>query len=132
MGIRDGHCRDRPDVNEVGGGTMRYRSFQNMTLMLLFIFPLLFSCKANDAGKYRLAIYGPVHVYPSSTPPADYPGSGFIAVVGPKDHVDVKQVIRKRDHVAVRIRLHDGREGWVFTGESIELRQESTSPIDRM
>lgn len=66
-----------------------------------------------------LAVYGPVHVYPNPIPPADYPGSNFIAVIGPNDSVKVLQIIRSRDHTAVRIRLSDGRKGWVFSGESI-------------
>ncbi len=66
-------------------------------------------------------IYGPVHVYPTDTPPAAYQGSGFISVIGPKDHVKVMKVIQKRNYFAVKVRLSDGREGWVFSGESIEV-----------
>jgi len=109
---------------------MRYRSCEKVMLMLLLSFPLLFSCTANDAGKYSLAIYGPVHVYPSSTPPAEYPGTDFIAIIGTKDRVEVMQVIQKRNHVAVRVRLHDGREGWVFSGENIELTLRSAALTD--
>jgi hypothetical protein len=68
-----------------------------------------------------LAVYGTVHVYRNPKPPPDYPGSDFIGVIGPKDHVKVRQVIQKRNYTAVRIRLGDGREVWVFSGESIEL-----------
>lgn len=67
-----------------------------------------------------------MHVYPSHTPPAEYPGSDFIAVIGPKDNVRVVQVMRKRDYMAVKVRLNDGREGWVFSGESIELKDEGS------
>ena len=101
-------------------------------LMLFLMFPLLFSCAANNARKYTLTIYGPVHVYPSPTPPSEYPGTTFIAIVGTKDRVEVMQVIQKRDHVAVKVRLKDGREGWVFSGENIELRQGSTSQVNRL
>jgi hypothetical protein len=106
---------------------VKYCSFHKVTLMLLVIAPLLSSCAANDARKYTLAIYGPVHVYPSSTPPAGYPGREFIAIVGTRDRVEVIQVIQKRDHVAVKVRLNDGREGWVFSGENIELRPSNFS-----
>jgi len=91
------------------------------TLAVIVFAALPFSCESNDAQKQTLTVYGTVHVFRGDTPPADYPGSDFIAVIGPKDHVEVKQVIQKRDHMAVRIRLSDGREGWVFSGESIEL-----------
>ena len=110
---------------------MKYRSFQTAMLMVLVVCPLLVSCKANDA-KYQLAIYGPVHVYPSSTPPPDYPGTDFIAIIGAKDRVEVMQVLQKRDHVAVKVRLYDGREGWVFSGESIELEPQSAAHKNRM
>lgn len=111
---------------------MIFSSFQKATLMLLVSFPVLFSCTAKDAEKYSLAIYGPVHVYRSSTPPTEYPGTDFIAIIGNKDRVQVMQVIQKRNHIAVRVRLHDGREGWVFSGENIELRQRATSQMNRL
>jgi hypothetical protein len=82
---------------------------------------LLLCCESHNAEKQTLAVYQTVHVYRSFTPPADYPGSDFIGVIGPKDHVKVMQVIRNRNYTAVRIRLRDGREGWVFSGEGIEL-----------
>jgi hypothetical protein len=97
------------------------RRFQGAVLIALVLSALLFCCKTNDAEKQTLVVYGTVHVYRSQIPPADYPGSDFIAVIGPKDHVKVMQVISKRNYMAVRIRLSDGREGWVFSGESIEL-----------
>jgi hypothetical protein len=28
--------------------------------------------------------------------------------------------------MAVKVRLNDGREGWVFSGESIELKDEGS------
>ncbi len=111
---------------------MNHRASARAMLMLFLMFPLLFSCAANNARKYTLTIYGPVHVYPNPTPPAEYPGTDFIAIVGTKDRVQVMQVIQKRDHVAVKVRLKDGREGWVFSGENIELRQRSNSQMNRL
>ena len=95
-------------------------------IALLASSALLFSCVANDADKKTLLVHGTVHVYRSDTPPADYPGSDFIAVIGPKDNVKVMQVMQKRNYKAVKIRLNDGREGWVFSGESIELKDEAS------
>jgi len=91
---------------------------------------LLFSSESNHAQKHTLAIYGAVHVYRTNTPPADYPGSDFLDVIGPKDHVNVIQVVQKRDYMAVRIRLSDGREGWVFSGESMELYEPACRGAD--
>jgi hypothetical protein len=51
-----------------------------------------------------------------------YPGSNFIAVLAPQDKTEVRQVVYKSNYVAVRIKLSDGREGWVFSGENIDLR----------
>ena len=43
-------------------------------------------------------------------------------MIGPQDHVKAHgKVVQKRNYMAVRIRLSDGREGWVFSGEGIEL-----------
>jgi hypothetical protein len=99
---------------------MASRRFQHVVLTALVLAVSLFSCQSNDAQKHTLAINGVVHVYRTETPPAVYPGD-FIDVLGPKDHVEVMQVHYKQGCVAVRIKLADGREGWVFSGESIEL-----------
>ena len=97
-------------------------------LAVIVLTTLPFSCESNEAEKYTLFVHGAVHVYRTNTPPAAYPGSGFIDVIGPKDHVRVMQVIYKRNYMAVRIRLSDGREGWVFSGESIELDERLSPP----
>ncbi len=85
---------------------------------------VLFSCACNSgkAEHRTLAINGAVHVYPNDTPPPVYPGSDFLEVLGPKDQVKVRQVEYKNGYMAVKVRLSDGREGWVFSGESIELK----------
>ena len=92
------------------------------TILLITLSLFLNACNANDAENHTLVISGAVHVYPNETPPAVYPGSNFIEVLGPKDHVKVRQVVYKNGYMAVRVRLDDGREGWVFSGESIELK----------
>jgi hypothetical protein len=117
----------------LGGAVMKDHTITQRQTMLGFMFAFLlavivlavlpFSRESNDAGKHTLAVYGPVHVYRTDTPPADYPGSDFINVIGPKDHVSVMQVVHKQSYMAVRIRLSDGRDGWVFSGENIELHE---------
>jgi hypothetical protein len=104
--------------------------FQEAVLIALVLPALLLCCKSNDAEKQRLAVYGSVHVYRSPIPPAEYPGSDFTDVIGPKDHVKVVQIIQKRNHIAVKIRLSDGREGWVFSGESIEVYEPGCRGAD--
>ena len=83
---------------------------------------LLCACHSSHEEQRTLYIHGAVHVYPNEVPPALYPGPDFIEVLGPKDQVKVRQVVYKNGYMAVNVRLKDGREGWVFSGESIELK----------
>ena len=80
-----------------------------LVLIALFLAAVLFGCDSEVGDGYTLAVYGAVHVYRTETPPVNYPGSDFIAVIGPTDRVQVTQVIEKRDHIAVKIRLSDSR-----------------------
>jgi hypothetical protein len=102
------------------GAIMKDHSLPRAILIALVLSPLLFFCESKE-NERTLTIYGTVHVYASQTPPTDYPGSNFVAVIGAQDHVEVIDVVQNRDHIAVKIRLRDGHEGWVFSGESIEL-----------
>ena len=107
--------------------TGSYHSFScshrlSSALLLLVMATLLTGCRSSRSEKHTLLINGTVHVYPTDTPPTAYPGSDFIAVVGPQDKTKVRQIVYKSNYVAVKIRLSDGREGWVFSGENIELR----------
>jgi hypothetical protein len=97
-------------------------SARTIGVLLLALLLALAACESNDAEKHTLIISGAVHVYPSDTPPTVYPGPSFIDVLGPKDHVKVRQVVYRNGYIAVRVRLENGQEGWVFSGESIELR----------
>ena len=90
--------------------------------LILCMLAALTACESNNARR-TLIITGPVHVYRTSTPPAAYPGSDFIAVLGPKDTVQVLDVRAEDGYKAVKVRMSDGREGWVFSGEPIELRE---------
>jgi hypothetical protein len=75
----------------------------------------------HTAEHHTLVINGSVHVYKSDVPPSKYPGMDFIAELGPSDHPEVLQIRSGSGYRAVKIRLDDGREGWVFSGESIEV-----------
>jgi hypothetical protein len=108
---------------------MKGRSLCGTVLIALLFSALLFFYKSNNTER-KLDIYGTVHVYPSVTPPARYPSSDFISVIGPKDHVKVIQVIHERNYLAVKVRLSDGREGWVFSGESIEVYEPNCRGSD--
>jgi hypothetical protein len=90
--------------------------------ILLSLFLWTAGCTSSDADNRTLIVNGAVHVYPTDTPPPVYPGSEFIEVLGPKDQVKVQQVEYKNGYMAVKVKLKDRREGWVFSGESIELK----------
>lgn len=91
-------------------------------IFLIVLISLFCACHSTDAEKRTLYIHGAVHVYPNEVPPAVYPGPDFIEVLGPNDEVKVRQVVYRNGYMAVRVSLKDGREGWVFSGESIELK----------
>ncbi len=80
------------------------------------------ACTSGNKENRTLAINGAVHVYPNDTPPPVYPGSDFIELLGPRDQVRVRQVEYRNGYMAVKVKLKDGREGWVFSGENIELK----------
>lgn len=108
---------------------MKGRRLYGTVPIALLLGALLMFCESGGSGS-KLDIYGPVHVYPSDTPPARYPGSDFISVIGPKDHVKVIKVIQKQNYLAVKVRLSDAREGWVFSGESIEVYKPNCRGAD--
>jgi len=88
---------------------------------LLSIALLLFglsACTSTSANNHTLVVNGAVHVYASETPPAVYPGSDFIEVLGPQDQVKVEQVEYRNGYMAVKVKLKDGRQGWVFPGRA--------------
>ena len=88
---------------------------------LLFVL-IGFTASCERSESHILLINGPVHVYKTDVPPTTYPGTDFIAELGPSDHPAILEVQSKNGYRAVKIRLADGREGWVFSGESIEVR----------
>ena len=91
-------------------------------LLLTFTVACLIACNSDKGSKHTLVINGAVHVYSDPNPPVVYPGPNFLEVLGPQDHVKVQQVVYRNGYMAVKIKLKDGREGWVFSGESIEVR----------
>jgi hypothetical protein len=86
------------------------------------VLPAIILAGCHSAERHTLIINGPVHVYRSEVPPSTYPGRDFIALLSPNDHPQILEVRSGNGYRAVKIRLADGREGWVFSGESIELR----------
>jgi hypothetical protein len=116
---------DHPGSRTVGRLAARLRRLScggALRLILVATVCVLPSCNSDNAANHTLVINGAVHVYSDPNPPAVYPGSNFLEVLGPKDKVKVQQVVYRNGYMAVKIKLNDGREGWVFSGESIELK----------
>ena len=102
-------------------GCMRPRWRRSLAILsVLVALSAWLACQKTE--NHTLIINGPVHVYKTNVPPAAYPGTDFIAELGPNDHPKVLEVQSQNGYRAVKIRLADGREGWVFSGESIEVR----------
>jgi hypothetical protein len=87
---------------------------------LLLAASLVLGCER--PAPHSIVISGPVHVYPSSTPPSSYPGTGFIAELGPNDQPQVLETQSGNGYRAAKIKLADGREGWVFSGEAVDIK----------
>lgn len=90
--------------------------------LLALLVLLVFLAGCDKTEPHTLLINGPVHVYKTDVPPPTYPGTDFIAELAPGDHPTVLEVRSRNGYRAVKVRLADGREGWVFSGESIEIR----------
>ena len=77
----------------------------------------------SEDRSHSLLINGPVHVYRSQDPPnSERERSQYLALLSIGDQVEVRRVTYGRGYMAVKIHLRDGREGWVFSAESIELK----------
>jgi hypothetical protein len=100
------------------------RPYLTLAFVVLLVVFLLggCACTSSNAENRTLLINGAVHVYATDTPPPVYPGPEFLEVLGPKDQVKVQQVEYRNGYMAVQVKLKDGRRGWVFSGESIELK----------
>jgi hypothetical protein len=104
-------------ANSHGG---RVRKLRAVSFILLCTALLVLAC--NRDAEHTIHITGLVHVYKSSTPPSTYPGTDFIAELGPKDHPAVLETTSRDGYRAAKIRLADGREGWVFSGEAVDIQ----------
>lgn len=80
------------------------------------------ACDRSDRTEHSINITGTVHVYKTQMPPTTYPGTDFIAELGPSDHPQVLETRSGNGYRTAKIRLADGREGWVFSGEAVEIK----------
>jgi hypothetical protein len=69
-----------------------------------------------------LRISGPVRVYDRESPAGyDRGDDGVIFILRPDDSVQVLRIHRATGVEAIRVRLHDGREGYIFCCDNFEI-----------
>lgn len=90
------------------------------SLIFLCVGLVLLACDRD--AEHTIHITGRVHVYKIEIPPSAYPGADFIAELGPNDHPQVLETKSGKGYRAAKVRLADGREGWVFSGEAVEIK----------
>jgi hypothetical protein len=75
----------------------------------------------NDRA-YHLTLTGPVTVYADPVIPDSIHSNQAVTMLGPQDSVEVRRI--DRDAGWVRVRLSDGREGYIFLDAKIRLTRE--------
>ncbi len=72
--------------------------------------------------QYTVKINGKVRVYDKESPPGYTRGDeGVIEILRPNDLVDVLRIYSHDDYQSVKIRLHDGRVGYIFCCENFDF-----------
>lgn len=76
----------------------------------------------HEDRQYTVRVTGKVLVYDADTPAAIERGEvGVIETLRPPDRVRVMRVVSHGDFQAIRIRLNDGREGYIFCCQNFEF-----------
>jgi hypothetical protein len=76
----------------------------------------------HEDRQYTVRVTGKVRVYDTESPPEYTRGdNGVIDILRPSDQVDVLRILDHDDFQAIKIRLHDGREGYIFCCENFEF-----------
>jgi hypothetical protein len=91
-------------------------------LLLAAALACAIACDRSGRTAHTVTITGPIHVYKTENPPTTYPGTDFITQLGPSDHPTVLETKSGNGYRAAKIRLADGREGWVFSGEAVDIQ----------
>jgi len=81
-----------------------------------------FVVQVHEDRQYTVKITGNVRVYDKENPPGYTRGEeGVIEIIQPKDRVDVLRIYSHDEYQAVKIRLPDGREGYIFCCENFDF-----------
>ncbi len=78
----------------------------------------------HEDREYTVMVTGKVPVYDSESPPAYKRGDeGVIDILRPPDQVKVLRITNHTDSQAIKVLLHDGREGYIFCCENFEINK---------
>ena len=78
----------------------------------------------HDDRQYTAVVTGDVRVYERSAPPENFKSdTGMIDMLHRGDQVQVLRITSETSYKAYRIRLRDGREGYIFFGQDFDLEK---------
>ena len=76
----------------------------------------------HDDRQYTVRVTGKVLVYDADRPPGYERGEeGVIETLRPPDRVHVLRIMSHGDFQAIKVRLNDGREGYIFCCQNFEF-----------
>ena len=76
----------------------------------------------HDDRQYSVKVTGKVLVFDTETPAGDKRGeTGVIDTLRPQDHVDVLRILNHDEFQAIKVRLRDGRVGYIFCCQNFEF-----------
>jgi hypothetical protein len=92
---------------------------------ILFLAALIaFGPPALDAyhdRQHRVVVDKPLHIYQSVEPPWRDHSNAPIAAAAEHDTLSVTRIRYEKDYMVVRVKLADGRGGYVFSGDGFHL-----------
>src|SRR4051794_14881318 len=107
------------------GLTLKRNLFMAVLVMVATVISLgvvTWVVDVHDDREHDIRITGPVRVYEQEFPPTkEGTGSSVIQILRPRDRVEVRRIHTGPGYEAIRIRLHDGREGYIFCCDNFEL-----------
>jgi hypothetical protein len=83
----------------------------------------VFLVDLHNDRQYTVRVTGKVPVYESDRPPAASPDEGVIQTLHASDQVRVLRIVSHDEFQAIKVRLPDGREGYIFCCQNFELRK---------
>ena len=85
---------------------------------------LVFGPAALDAyhdRQHRVLVERPLHIYQTAELPSRDQSNVPIASAAERDTLPVTRIRYEKDYMVVRVKLADGRKGYVFSGDGFHL-----------